>query len=78
MQLRIDIHGDYEVLIDSLQAQLQISGKTKSEKNKMLIELALDALEQKVEDTRVKTGKKFPSYTEVKNGLKKGQFVLGH
>lgn len=74
MQLRLELKGDYEVMFETLMAQLQISGGTKTERNKKLIELSMSCLEQVIEQEQVKTGKRFPSYDDVKKAVTKGQF----
>lgn len=75
MKASTNLEGDDLIQFETLITKLQIIG-TKLEKNEKLINLALNALELVIEQEKGKTGKRYPSYTDLTNALSKGQFEL--
>jgi hypothetical protein len=67
-RLSTELLGDYAVMANVLETVLQIHG-TKSEKDNMLISLALKALNKSIDDCRVITGKMYPNHDDVINFL---------
>lgn len=72
--LRTEISGDDAILFEVLKVRLGIKEKSKKLSDRRLIEVALKSLEASLDEYQFKSGKRFPTESELSNHLvKKGE-----